>query len=165
MIIISCNNTSKVKNTTHAHHWWEISESSMALETRLEIESSLDTAKILILSCFLAFESNIFWVLWATADPSPNRSPVEARTILIGIPTLLVKVTIEATSKAVIAVLTEVSLIVDAIARRLKRFVSLSRASTYWRKNLSTSSIFLSRYAWLSSGGAVASISGYIFFS
>ena len=65
-----------------------------------------------------------------TADPSPRKSPVEARTMLIGMPTALVKGTIEATSRAVIAVMREVSLIVDAITRRLKRFIILSLALT-----------------------------------
>ena len=59
-----------------------------------------------------------------TADPSPRKSPVEARTMLIGIPIPVVRVTMEATSKAVIAVMKEVSLIDVDVAFRLNRFVN-----------------------------------------
>ena len=65
------------------------------------------------------------------ADPSPSNKPVEARTMLIGIPIPVVRVTIEAISKAVIAVIREVSLIVEAVTRHLKFFVSLSRVSIF----------------------------------
>ena len=61
-------------------------ESSIAFETRPEIVSSLLSASVLILSCFLAFESNIFWVLCRIPEPRPSKSPVEARTTLTATP-------------------------------------------------------------------------------
>ena len=100
--------------------------SSIAFEIKPEIESSLDSASVLILPCFLALESKIFCVLCMTPEPKPSRSPVEARTMLIGKPTLVVKVTTDAISRAVIAVITEVSLIFEAVARRLNCFARLS---------------------------------------
>ena len=72
----------------------------------------------------------------------PRKSPVEPRMTLIGIPIPVVRVTIEATSKAVMAASTEVSLKVAAVARRLNRLVSLSRDSTSVLRNFSSSSIF-----------------------
>ena len=118
----------------------------MAFETKLEIESSLLSASVLILSCFLAFESKILRVLWMMAEPRPKKRPVEARTTLIGIPMPVIRVAIEAISRVVIAVITEVSLIDVAVARRLKRLVSLSRRSTSLLRNFSVSLIFCRRY-------------------
>ena len=63
-----------------------------------------------------------------TTDPNPKKSPVEARIMLMGVPMPVVRVAMDATSKIVIAVIAEVSLIDVAVARRLNRFVSLSRA-------------------------------------
>ena len=139
-------------------------ESSTAFETKLEIESSLLSASVLILSCFLAFESKIFRVPWITADPIPSRRHVEARTTLTGMPIPVEARPMEVPPKMVIAEITEVSLKVAAVARRLNCFVSLSRDSTSLLRNFSSSSIFLS--LWFSpSGGAVAvaGIGGYIF--
>ena len=62
------------------------------------------------------------------AEPRPKKSLVEARTMPNGIPTPVVRVMIEANSSVVIAAITEVSLKVAAVARRLKRLVSLSRS-------------------------------------
>ena len=81
-----------------------------------------------------------------TPKPKPSKSPVEARTMLIGKPTPVVKVTIEAISRAVIAVITEVSLIVEAVARRLNCFDRLPLFSVSFRKKVSASSIFWRRY-------------------
>ena len=81
------------------------------------------------------------------AEPKPRKSPVEARTTLIGMPIPVIKVAMEVASKVVIAAITAVSLIDVAVARRLKRLVSLSRKSTSLLKNLSSSSIFRRRYA------------------
>ena len=53
-----------------------------------------------------------------TPEPKPSNSPVEARTMLIGKPTPVVKVMTDEISRAVITVVTEVSLIVEAVARR-----------------------------------------------
>ena len=61
-----------------------------------------------------------------TVDPNPRKSLAEARKMLIGIPIPVVRVTMEATCKAVIALMTEVSLIVDAETLRLNRFVNES---------------------------------------
>ena len=74
------------------------------------------------------------------AEPRPKKRPVEARTTLIGIPMPVIRVAIEAISRVVIAVITEVSLIDVAVARRLKRLVSLSRRSTSLLRNFSSSS-------------------------
>ena len=84
-----------------------------------------------------------------TPEPKPSRIPVEDRTMLIGKPTPVLKVTTDAISKAVIAVITEVSLIVET-ARRLNCFASFSYFSTSFRKKVSASSIFLRRYVSLS---------------
>ena len=119
-------------------------ESSMALLTMPEIVSSFDSASVLILSCFLAFESKIFRVPWITADPIPSRRPVEARTTLIGMPIPVEARPMEVPPRMVIAAITEVSLKVAAVARRLKRLVSLSRDSTSLLRNFSSSSIFFS---------------------
>ena len=78
------------------------------------------------------------------AEPKPRKSPVEARIALTGIPIPVIKVAMEAVSKAVIAVITEVSLKVAVVARRLNRFASLSRDSISLLRNFSSSSIFLS---------------------
>ena len=63
-----------------------------------------------------------------TTDPNPKKSPVEARIMPMGVPMFVVRVAMDATSKIVIAVIAEVSLIDVAVARRLNCFVSLSRA-------------------------------------
>ena len=92
-------------------------------------------------------------------------SPVEAITMLIGIPMPVARLTIEVTSIAVFAVMTEVSLIDVALALRLNRFVNESFFD-FRHVNFLSSSIFFSLDAWLSSsGGAVAGICGYIFSS
>jgi len=49
----------------------------------------------------------------------------------IGKPTPVVKFAIETTSRAVIAVIIEVSLIMVAVARRLHRLASLSHTTLY----------------------------------
>ena len=82
-----------------------------------------------------------------TPEPKPRRSPVEARTMLAGKPTPVVKVTTDAISRKVITVIIEVSLIVEAIARRLNCLARLPLLSVSFRKNSSASSIFLRRYA------------------
>ena len=63
------------------------------------------------------------------AEETPRISPAEVNTILTGIPIPVVRVTTEAISRAVIAVITEVSLIVAVVARRLQR-ISLSNLFT-----------------------------------
>ena len=63
-----------------------------------------------------------------TTDLNPKKSPVEARILPMGVPMPVVRVAMDATSKIVIAVIAEVSLIDVAVARRLNHFVSLSRA-------------------------------------
>ena len=80
------------------------------------------------------------------AEPKPRKSPVEARTMLIGIPMPVIRVAMEAASKAVIAASTEVSLIDVAVARRLKRLVSESLLSISSCRNFSVSLIFCRRY-------------------
>ena len=114
----------------------------MALLTMPEIVSSFDSASVLILSCFLAFESKIFRVLCRTPEPSPRRSPVEARMGTNATPIPVEARPMEVPPRAVIAVMTEVSLKVAAVARRLNRFASLSRDSTSVLRNFSSSSIF-----------------------
>ena len=56
------------------------------------------------------------------AEPKPRKSPVDARITLIGTPMPVVRVAMEAISKPVIVVITEVSPIDVAVARRLNRF-------------------------------------------
>ena len=75
-------------------------------------------------------------------EPKPSKSPVEARTMLIGAPTPVESVATDAISKGVIAVIIEVSLIVEAVDLRLKSFASLSLVFISSRKNCSASSIF-----------------------
>ena len=48
------------------YSWWD-------MLTIPDIVSSLDSASVLILSCFFALESQTFCVLWITADPSPKK--------------------------------------------------------------------------------------------
>ena len=69
---------------------------------------------------------------------------MDARITLTGMPIPVIRVAIEAISRVVIAVITEVSPIDVAVARRLKRLVSLSRKSTLLLRSFSSSSIFLS---------------------
>ena len=78
------------------------------------------------------------------AEPKPKKSPVDARITLTGAAIPVIRVAIEAISRVVIAVITEVSLINVTVARRLNRLVSLSRDSTSLLRNFSSSSIFLS---------------------
>ena len=63
-----------------------------------------------------------------TTALNPKKSPVEARIMPMGVPMPVVRVAMNATFKIVIRVITEVSLIDVAVARRLNCFVSLSRA-------------------------------------
>ena len=63
-----------------------------------------------------------------TTEPNPKKSPVKARIMPMGVPMPVVRFAMNATSKIIIGVITEVSLIDVAVARRLNCFVSLSRA-------------------------------------
>ena len=116
----------------------------MALLTRPEMVSSFDSASVLILSCFLAFESKICRVLCRTPEPSPRRSPGEARMGTSATPKPVEARTMEVPPKMVAAAITLPSLNVVAVARRLNRLVSLSRKATSLLRNFSSSSIFLS---------------------
>ena len=54
-----------------------------------------------------------------TPEPNPSKSPAEARRMLTGAPTPVVRVATDAISKSVIAVIRDVSLIVEAVVRHL----------------------------------------------
>lgn len=80
-----------------------------------DIELSLASARVLIFPCFLDFESNTFCVLRMRAEKRPKTSLAEANSIHTGIPTPVVRVTTDAIFRAVIAVITEESLMVDLV--------------------------------------------------
>ena len=83
--------------------------------------------------------------MYTTPEPKPSKSQAEAITMLTGAPMPVVRVATDAISKSVIAVIRDVSLIVEAVVRRLNFFTSLPLFSVSFRKNLSASSIFLRR--------------------
>ena len=74
----------------------------------------------------------------------PRKSPVEARMGISAVPMPVEARPMEVAPRVAIAVITEVSLKVAVVARRLNRFASLSRSSTSLLRNFSSSSIFLS---------------------
>ena len=95
-----------------------------------------------ILSCFLAFESKTFWVLWRIAEAIPRKIPAEASPIPIGVPTPVLRVATAPISSVVITVTTVVLEIFTALARRLNCLASLDLEATSSRKKCSSSSIF-----------------------
>ena len=79
----------------------------------------------------------------APIELRPSSNPVAAREMLIGKPTQVAKVVTDPTSNAVMTVTKILSLIEAALARSLKRFVSLPRTATSPHKKASSSPIFL----------------------
>ena len=69
-------------------------ESSTALLTIPDIVSSLDSARVFILSFFLVLELKIFWVMRLVAAPDPRIILTAPRGIPTGKPTTVAEVVI-----------------------------------------------------------------------